>query len=172
MKYKINNSMRTGEFESKFGKMVKYTVQFDGEAEAVEIVQKPESPEPKTGDEVEGDIETTQYGRKFKRERQGYNGGGGKSDPATQKAIIRQNSLTNAVAYCTAKANLMEQKEALKYLTGKGVIQTATYFAKYSEGNVTVVTESEKKEELPEKDVDETPPAPTDNEINIEDLPF
>ena len=172
MKYKISNSMRTGEFESKFGKMVKYTVQFDGEAEAVEIVQKPDSPEPKTGDEVEGDIETTQYGRKFKRERQGYNGGGGKSDPATQKAIIRQNSLTNAVAYCTAKANLMEQKKALEYLTGKQVMQVATYFAKYSEGSVTVVTESEKKEEIPEQQVDETPPPPTDNEINIEDLPF
>ena len=39
MKYKIANAMKTGEFDSKFGKMFKYTVQLEGENDAVEIVQ-------------------------------------------------------------------------------------------------------------------------------------
>ena len=178
MKYKIANAMKTGEFDSKFGKMFKYTVQLEGENDAVEIVQKPETPAP--SGEVEGTIEDTQYGKKFKKVQAG-GGYGGKSDPATQKAIIRQNSLTNAVAYCTAKAGLMGPEKALKFLTGKEIIQVATYFAKYSEGLVTVVTESE-KEEVPEKQVDEIeekytnegqPPRGDDpDEVNIEELDF
>lgn len=154
MEYKIVNSMRTGEFDSKFGKMVKYTVQLEDENEAVELVQKPDSPEPKSGDVIEGTIENTQYGRKFKKERSG-GFGGSKSDPATQKAIIRQNALTNAVNYCIAKANLDKNYE----LSGKGVIQVATYFAKYSEGLVTVVTENEK------------PEGKVDDEVDIDEIP-
>ena len=76
--------------------------------------------------------------------------GNGRNDPEIQKAIIRQNSLTNAVNYVLGKAQLMSKEDALKYVTGKEVIQVATYFAKYSEGSVTVVNQAE--EEMPEAD--------------------
>lgn len=141
MTYTIKNSMKTGEYEGKYGKLYKYTVQLEGESDAVELSQKPTTPEPKTGDILEGIIEETQYGKKFKKIE--TSSGNSKSDPATQKAIIRQNALTNAVNYCIAKATLTKDE---KYLTGKEVVQVATYFAKYSMGEITVVTESEKDE--------------------------
>jgi len=144
MTYTIKNSMKTGEYEGKYGKLYKYTVQLEGESDAVELSQKPTTPEPKTGDILEGIIEETQYGKKFKKIE--TSSGNSKSDPATQKAIIRQNALTNAVNYVIAKAQLMKPEEGMKYMSGKEVVQVATYFAKYSMGEVTVVTESEKDE--------------------------
>jgi hypothetical protein len=178
MTYKIANAMKTGEYESKFGKMFKYTIQFEGESEAVELSQKPESPAPKVGDQLEGTIEDTQYGRKFRKERkEGGQVGGYKSNPETQKQIIRQNALTNAVAYCIAKSQADKKYE----LSGKHVIQVATYFAKYSFGSVTVVTENEKPEE-PKDEPQDTPLPPepeetdethdTEDDINLEEIPF
>lgn len=159
MTYTIKNSMKTGEYEGKYGKLYKYTIQLEGESDAVELSQKPDSPEPKTGDVLEGTIEDTQYGKKFKKALAPF-GGSQKSDPATQKAIIRQNALTNAVNYVTAKAQLMKPEEGMKYMSGKGVVQVATYFAKYSMGEITVVTENE------------PPKEETQDEINLDDLPF
>lgn len=86
--------------------------------------------------------------------------GNGRNDPEIQKAIIRQNSLTNAVNYVLGKAQLMSKEDALKYVTGKEVIQVATYFAKYSEGSVTVVNQAE--EEMPEVDNSEEELTPDD----------
>jgi len=78
--------------------------------------------------------------------------GNGKNDPVVRKEIIRQNALTNAVNYCTSKAQLDKEYE----LSGKGVIQVATYFARYSEGKETVV---------PQKQMEPTM-EPTMEEIN------
>ena len=134
--------------------------------------------EVKVGDELEGEWEKTQYGMKFKK---AYSGGGGgkygKNNPETQAQIIRQNSLTNAVAYCTAKANLMKKEDGEKYLSGKGIIQVATYFSKYSLGKITVVMTLEEiakelgyeaKEEKPvvEKEVVTSGDEPTTNELD------
>lgn len=141
MDYKIINAMPAGEFEGKFGKTLKYTLMLEGEQTSVELNQKPTTPAPKAGDTISGTIEDGQYGRKFKKETQsnGFSGGT-KSDPAIQKAIIRQNALTNAVNYCVAKAQLDKNYK----LEGKEVIQVATYFAKYSMGDVTVVNDKPK----------------------------
>lgn len=156
-KYTVINAMKSGEFDGKYGKTFKYLVQLKdetGNEVTAEVNQKPDSPVP-TG-EINGTIETTQYGNKFKKEQTGgtFGGGAPRNDPATRLEIIRQNSLTNAVAYCTAKANLMPQKEALKFLTGKEIIQVATYFAKYSQGLVTVVND----------------PEPVEEQVNAEDI--
>lgn len=91
------------------------------------------------GQVVTGDWVDSDYGRQFKVSmppKAGFK----KDDPQTQKQIIRQNSLTNAVNYVLGKAAHMEKKEALDFISGKEVIQVATYFAKYSEGTETVVT--------------------------------
>ena len=156
--------MKTGEYESKFGQMYKYTVQLEGEAEAVELSQKPSTPAP--SGEIEGTIEDTQYGRKFRKEKPAFSGSS-KNDPSVQKSIIRQNALTNAVNYCIAKSAQDKEYE----LSGKHVIEVATYFAKYSQGEVTVVTESKPKEPKEEP----LPPEPEkeeEEEINLDDMPF
>jgi len=137
--------MKTRTFTTEHGTFDSYAVMLEGETEAVEIVQKPATPPP--SGEISGTIETSKWGRKLKKEQLGGYSGGSKSDPATQKTIVRQNSLTNAVAYCTAKANLDKDYK----LTGKEVIQVATYFAKYSLGEVTVVTENKPEEKTEEK---------------------
>lgn len=75
--------------------------------------------------------------------------------------IIRQNALTNAVAYCTAKAGLMTKEKGEKYLEGKKVIEVAHYFAKFSLGEVPfpykdgseVFTERNTEEEPPPDDI-------------------
>lgn len=172
MQYTIENSMKSGEFSGKFGKMYKYSVKLSGVDTAVEINQKPDSPEPKVGDIIEGTIEDTQWGKKFKKTSVGFTGS--KNDPNTRKEIIRQNSLTNAVNYVIAKAQLMDKKDGLKFMTGKEVIQVATYFAKYSQGEISVVTESKNipKEEPNAPNDEPTPPAPTEDEINLDDINF
>lgn len=94
------------------------------------------------GQDVQGDWKDTEYGRKFEVVKQ-VPSFSKKDDPQTQKQIIRQNSLTNAVNFVLGKAQFMDKEKALNYITGKEIIQVATYFAKYSEGAITVVTENE-----------------------------
>jgi len=149
MQYTINQVMPAGEFEGQYGKMLKYSLMLEGEQSAVDLNQKPDTPAPKVGDTIEGEIITDKYGRKFKK-AQRFSGGNGKSDPATQRAIIRQNALTNAVNYCIAKATL--KKDPDKYLTGKEVLQVATYFARYSNGVETIVSASKKDDPIKEQE--------------------
>jgi len=137
MSYKVETSMKTGEYAGQYGQMIKYAVKFEDQNEAVELSQKPETPAPKTGDVLEGEIEDTKWGKRFKKARVG--GYGSKSDPEVQKAIIRQNSLTNAVNYCIAKSQTNKKYE----LSGKHIIQVATFFSKYSLGQVSVVMSPE-----------------------------
>ncbi|MBA2706124.1 MAG: hypothetical protein H0U60_20000 [Blastocatellia bacterium] len=97
------------------------------------------------GQSLEGEWKDTEYGLKFEVVKPAFSGSGGRQDnPETQAAIIRQNSLTNAVNYVLGKAAYMTQEEAIKFISGKEVIEVATYFAKYSKGEITVVTESKK----------------------------
>ena len=107
-----------------------------GNHRAPEITFKPE-----IGRTYEGEFEKSQYGLKFKMAKQDGQFGSKmayKRDPEVEQQIIRQNSLTNAVAYCTAKSGLMDKKDALKYLTGKEIIEVASYFARYSMGLISL----------------------------------
>ncbi len=149
--------MPAGEFTGAYGKMLKYNVMFEGEQSAVELNQKPDTPAPVVGATLEGEIKTDKWGRKFKKAQQGYSGSNGKSDPQTQAQIIRQNSLTNAVAFVLGKAQHMDKKEAIDYISGKKVVQVATFFARYSKGEETVVTVNEDKQSVAEQPQDEPP---------------
>jgi hypothetical protein len=135
MKVKIIEVLETINKTSKAGKSYSVTT-FKGDDGKLykDIFGKLE-----TGAEVEGEWKQTEWGEKFEITRQQGGGNGRYNDPETGKQIIRQNALTNAVAFCTAKAQMQEAKEGIKYLSGKQVIQVATYFAAYSQGKATVV---------------------------------
>ena len=157
MKVVIKEVLEVADKMSKANKPYKLTT-FKGEDDKL---YRDVYGELKVGAELEGEWVTDNYGTKFKLATSG--GGGSRNDPERQGSIERQNSLSNAVAYCTAKANLMEQKEALKYLSGKKIVQVATYFKRYNEGKVTCVMNPAEiakefgyeSEKLPEKQVDE-----------------
>jgi len=158
--------------------MAKYAIKFQNQDEAVEMSQKPDTPAPKAGDILEGEIESTQHGKRFKKARVG---GGRFNDPQTRMEIIRQNALTNAVNFCVAKATLKKDPE---YLSGKQVVQVATYFAKYSGGKVTVMMSPEeiakefgyKQEPEPEPEAEsepeEEPEETKQEEFNLDEIPF
>ena len=99
MNYTVESAMRTGEYTTQYGPMAKYAIKFQNQDEAVEMSQKPDTPAPKAGDILEGEIESTQHGKRFKKARVG---GGRFNDPQTRMEIIRQNALTNAVNFCVA----------------------------------------------------------------------
>lgn len=61
---------------TKFGDMSSYKVKLEGVDQPVEILQKKETRPPFEGDVLNGHIEETQYGPKFKKE-QAFGGGGG-----------------------------------------------------------------------------------------------
>ena len=170
MTYKIISAMKTGEFQSKFGTMVKYAVQFEGEDDAVEIVQKPTSPVP--SGEVSGTIETTQYGRKFKRDASGGFQGG--NNPQRQSSIEWQSARRDAVDYCIAKSRLLldlgKKKDAEEELSGKHIFEVALYF----KGIETGATQLRDKEKEAEQEVEKEDAPVEDNqeEIPLEDIPF
>lgn len=140
---------------------------------------KPER-EFKIGDSLEGNIsqEVSKAGKdywKFIEERQGPPGGKsyGKS-PEEQDAIIRQNALTNSVAYSIGFANLLMQgtptqkKRALEVLDGKSVLKTASFFAKFSKGEVNFndldISDKETTSHLDNLDMS--------SDEELEDIPF
>ena len=67
-----------------------------------------------------------------------------REDPTVrQRSIERQNSLTNAIAFCLGKAKILTEmghmEDALAHLEGKKILQVATYFNRYNNGKLTVV---------------------------------
>jgi hypothetical protein len=162
---KVLSAMKTGEFNGKYGRLFKYAVQFEGQDEAVELNQKPDSPAPKAGDILEGTIETTQYGRRFKRAQSGGFGGGFKADPERQKSIEWQSARRDALDYCIAKARLLfdlkKTKEAEEELSGKHIFEVALYF----KGIETGATQLEKKKVPPEIEPERTDDDFTDEEV-------
>lgn len=145
MKYTVKNAVKSGEWEGKYGKNYDYALMLTDESGTevfATLSQKPETAVPQPGETIDGTIEDKGRGPKFIKERLTGFGGGRQEDPARQASIERQNALTNAIAYCTAKASMMDKIGALDYYTGKQIIQVATYFAKYNKGEVTVVTEA------------------------------
>lgn len=143
--FKVVSCTKVGEFTGQYGLNYKYLLMLEGQPAGAELNQKPETPVPAPGTEIEGELTNTQYGLKFKKAQKVFTGGaytGPKKSPETpekQGSIERQNALTNAVNFCVSKANLLEQPEAVKYLTGKQIIEVATYFKMYNEGKVSIV---------------------------------
>lgn len=97
----------------------------------------------KPGDVLDGVLEekagTNGTYLQFKAERSSWGGGSSHSgyveDPKRQASIIRQNALTNAVAFQQAYATLNKKPESL---TSDNVLLVAAKFAKFSEGEYHV----------------------------------
>ena len=102
-KYKVESAMKTGEWTGQGGLMHRYAVQFEGESEAVEMSQKPETAAPKPGDEVEGEIEDTKFGRRFKKAYNPSAGGGRAMSPQQIAALNRQSALSAAATVYTGQ---------------------------------------------------------------------
>lgn len=141
--FKVVSCTKVGEFTGQYGLNYKYLLMLEGQPAGAELNQKPETPVPAPGTEIEGELTNSQYGLKFKKAQKftggGYSVGAKTEAPEKQGSIERQNALTNAVHFCVSKANLLEQPEAVKYLSGKQIIEVATYFKKYNEGKISIV---------------------------------
>lgn len=156
--YTIQNSIKSGEFESKFGTMVKYTIEADGESG--ELSQKPTTPPPKAGDKIFGHFEDTAYGKRFKKASQGNMGGfRGQENPQRQISIEWQSARRDAVDYCIAKStllfNLKKIKEAEEELSGKHIFEVALYFKGIETGATQLERKKELPAELPERQIDD-----------------
>lgn len=103
MNYKITKVSETvRDYDTKFGAMKSYKVMLENETDPVEISQKASTPAPEAGQELSGSIQTTDYGKKFKKEfaNGGFTGGSGGNkteSPEKQDSIMKMNALNNAV---------------------------------------------------------------------------
>lgn len=89
-------TVNKAEFKKKFdgkkgGTFAVYTVELKDEQgfTNAELVQKEETPAPKPGDVLEGSLESTEYGMKFKKE-QSFSGKGGGGKSPKERAEIRR----------------------------------------------------------------------------------
>lgn len=78
--------------------METYNVMVEGESEAVEVNRKP-GDKPVTGEVLTGSLETTEYGRRFKKERQPYTPSKGGYQPKDEAAIKAMWSISQAIAW-------------------------------------------------------------------------
>jgi hypothetical protein len=96
VKYKITALGKSKDISSNYGPLKVYDVQFDS-GDWVEMTQKPDSPAPSVGQEVEGTVEDTKWGKRFKKASAGgYGGGGGKESPEMRRSIQAQSALNAA----------------------------------------------------------------------------
>lgn len=129
--------------------------------------------EPVKGEEFEGEVKETQFGKSVSKPRAGgFGGGGGRfNDPETRKEIIRQNAATSATQLAIARAGILERMgkvdEAIESLKPTKVLLSAVWIAKYSVGEWTPTMPTEAKKEEPQPQDEE----PTSYDIAREEFP-
>lgn len=171
MEYKVQSAIKSGEYESKFGTMHKYLVQFEGQPMPVELSQKPETPAPKNGDSLHGTIEDTQYGKKFKKVQNSNFAPTGSvskqftADPLKQASIERQVSLKCAIDLLAAKLPQMEDQPKSGELA-KAAIEIANVFDDFLKNETLDKEKTEVVELL--KASEEVPF--TDEEIDLDEI--
>ena len=155
MNFTVQSIESTKEFQSKFGPMISYTLTVNGPEGMplqVDLNQKADTSSPHVGQVIWGHIEETEYGPKLKKDplpqptapspakaptapqTSSPAGGYRQQDPEVQKSIIKQSMLKAAVDFAIAKSARDEKYD----LSGKHVLQIATYFVAFSEGRVNV----------------------------------
>ena len=96
------------EWEGRYGKNLSYTVALKDVDGVVELSQKPETPAPKAGDELTGEITPSSgnFPPKFKKDKPqgGGNWSGGGMSPEREKKIVRQHSQHMALQYAAIHA--------------------------------------------------------------------
>ena len=130
-------SSKIKEWEGQFGKMVTYHIKFPNNDEVIEMNRKPDSPAPKVGDTVFGEIKQTEFGYRFHGAKtpQGQKTFG--KSQGEQWAIMRMNALGSAVNHIGASIDNKPNPEK--------VLDTAEKFYAW-----LVVTGDKQKDELEE----------------------
>jgi hypothetical protein len=93
-----------------YGPMVTYALTLDANGQTVtaDWFTKASTPPPSPGSVLEGTIEPSEYGPKFKKARNGFGGGGRPRDPQENARIMRQHSQEMALRYAHIRC-LQEQ---------------------------------------------------------------
>lgn len=135
---------------AKGGSMLTYKMlgSLDGrEEELVQInTSKEKAKVPFEGEAIECEVakDDPTYGKTIKRAATfpGTANPPYQENPDRQASIERQNSLTNAISFCTTKANVLiaagKPDLALAEVEGKHILQVATYFKKYNSAEISV----------------------------------
>lgn len=86
----------------------RYGLEIDGERQYVERVAKLDTALPTVGSFIDGTIEQTNFGPRFKPTPKGgnFNGRGGGMTPEREKTIVRQHQTEMALRYIDLKARL------------------------------------------------------------------
>jgi hypothetical protein len=90
-----------------------------GVEKAAEWFTKAATPLPAVGSQIQGDLEPSNYGLKFKKAGGQFGGGGGGGrprDPEDQRRIVRQHSQKIAVAYLTLRGETAPSEGRLRQL--------------------------------------------------------
>lgn len=85
------------EWTGGFGPMVTYKVIFQGGPDVIEINKKPDSVPPKAGDTLDGTIEGTEYGKRFKAVSKQYGQYGAQSKQSAPSTSSYQPRDDNAI---------------------------------------------------------------------------
>lgn len=166
---KVISAMKTGSYTGKFGTMVKYAIQFEGQEEAVELSQKPETPAPKAGDELEGTIEDTQYGKRFKKAQGSFSKGGfSKSDPTSFYLSYGKDIVT---AFITAGI-IKDTKEAATQWTNFATLGKKLYDDLSAGHNPIKTPEKPVQSQTTYSARDDEPPMPEEREVDINEIDF
>lgn len=126
--------------ELDFGNVYVVMGTIDGELETVEITTKSQNA-PKIGDTIEGTVEDTQYGKRFKKTPSagGYRSGG--RSPEEQDAIMRQHAVTDSLS-------LMSIIGDKKLATKENALKLAEYFLIYYKTGKAPVTHNPESESV------------------------
>ena len=171
MKIKIKKVVSSREVERKDGQG-KFPVHqiLTEDDEVLEIIGSAE-----VGKEYEGEIEETQYGKRFRKAQTGRFGQRAAFDPAylekKNELNARQTALNCAVAFAAAK---IETKEKI---SGEDILEMAEVNLKWlkggkikENGKAKVVTANEDNKLAPEPLIEEE--KDEDDEIDLKDVPF
>lgn len=147
-KFKVTDvSEHTDDWENKHGQYRTYLVRFDGDDEQVQINRKKYNGEvkyvPKVGEELEGAIEITDKGKKFKQDYSGGSSGGSSGGPKKvgqseeywkekDARIQRQWAMGRALELLTAN------NHENKIITVEQVARAADEFEKHIPGDKQV----------------------------------
>lgn len=107
--YLIEHAEKKNEYADKYGPKVAYNLKISGENGVIEMSQKPETAPPTPGQEIDGDIKETEFGKKFKKtyapgSSNGFSGGR-TEDPKKSAEIRRMACQRAAIELLTAEVH-------------------------------------------------------------------
>lgn len=161
MKYTIKSCIKTGDRQSDFGQMSDYAlslVDSSGVEIGCTLSQKATTPIP--SGEIEGDIEDSKWGKKFKKSKSSFGGGFG---GAGAKSIPREHAQEMALKYCDVQVAL----GALKSLSKEALLPLIDWFEKDAQGASSPVSATPKHDTGAEYIPQDSPDEP---EIDIDEI--